>query len=152
MSNPYYRRGRGLGFDFPSGDDIPYTDDPFGPLPGETWGTPPPANTGGVVYVVKAGDTLARIAAAYRTTVQAIAQANGIANVNRIYVGQRLTIPGATAATPPQSGTSAPNPNRTNTTTPPPQDEAAKKKAQEMQMYLLLGGAVLLVVVLLATD
>lgn len=62
----------------------------------------PPA-TG--VYVVKAGDTLYSIARYYRTTAWAIAQANGIYNLNHIYVGQRLMIPGAaptpTPSTPP---------------------------------------------------
>jgi LysM repeat protein len=47
------------------------------------------------VYVVKVGDTLYSIARVYRTTAWAIAQANGIYNLNHIYVGQRLIIPGA---------------------------------------------------------
>lgn len=56
----------------------------------------------GTVYTVKSGDTLSGIASKYGTTVNAIASANGITNVNLIYVGQRLTIPGS-------SGTSASN-------------------------------------------
>ena len=51
----------------------------------------PPAQTSS--YVVQPGDTLARIASRFGTTVTAIAQANGITNPNLIYVGQRLTIP-----------------------------------------------------------
>ncbi|MBN1287051.1 MAG: LysM peptidoglycan-binding domain-containing protein [Anaerolineae bacterium] len=47
------------------------------------------------LYVVQRGDTLYRIAAQYGSTVNAISAANGIANPNRIYVGQRLVIPGA---------------------------------------------------------
>ncbi|MCU0476262.1 MAG: LysM peptidoglycan-binding domain-containing protein [Anaerolineae bacterium] len=38
--------------------------------------------------------TLGRIAQRFGTTVAAIAQANGITNINLIFVGQRLTIPG----------------------------------------------------------
>lgn len=46
------------------------------------------------VYVVRPGDTLSGIATRLNTTVTALAQLNGIANVNRIAVGQRLLIPG----------------------------------------------------------
>ncbi len=45
-------------------------------------------------YVVQRGDTLARIAAEHGTTVKALAEANGITDPNRIYVGQELVIPG----------------------------------------------------------
>lgn len=47
------------------------------------------------VYVVRRGDTLYRIAKQYGSTVHTLSAANGIANPNRIYVGQRLVIPGA---------------------------------------------------------
>ncbi len=57
----------------------------------------PPAG----VYIVKVGDTLYSIARQYGTTAWAIAQANGIYNLNYIYVGQRLRIPGAAPVTPP---------------------------------------------------
>jgi LysM repeat protein len=46
-----------------------------------------------VVYTVRAGDSLAAIALAYGVTVEAIVEANGIADANRIDVGQRLIIP-----------------------------------------------------------
>jgi murein DD-endopeptidase MepM/ murein hydrolase activator NlpD len=55
----------------------------------------PAQSTGGGVYVVQNGDTLARIASRYGTTVWAIAQANGLANPSLIYVGQRLLVPAA---------------------------------------------------------
>lgn len=45
-----------------------------------------------IIYEVKAGDTLSKIAAAYKTTVKAIAELNGITNVNLIHVGQKLKI------------------------------------------------------------
>lgn len=50
------------------------------------------------VYTVKKGDTLSAIAKKYGTTVNALASANNIKNVNLIKVGQKLTIPGNTAA------------------------------------------------------
>ena len=43
-------------------------------------------------YTVQAGDTLSGIAAKFGTTWQALAQKNGLANPNVIYVGQTLTI------------------------------------------------------------
>lgn len=83
-------------------------------IPGVS-GSPAPAPTdppsdggsdGGTVgtYTVVRGDTLAAIARRFNTTFQAIASANGIANPNRIFVGQVLNIPGAPggpAPTPP---------------------------------------------------
>lgn len=57
-------------------------------------------------HVVQVGENLYRIALRYGTTVTAIAHANGITNVARIYPGQKLTIPAGTpgetpAPTPP---------------------------------------------------
>ena len=43
-------------------------------------------------YTVQAGDTLSGIAAKFGTTWKALAQKNGLANPNVIYVGQTLTI------------------------------------------------------------
>jgi len=45
-------------------------------------------------YVVQRGDTLYSIARRYGVSVWEIARANGIADVNRIWVGQVLRIPG----------------------------------------------------------
>lgn len=50
---------------------------------------------GGIVHIVRYGETLGTIAARYGTTVSAIASANSIYNINRIYAGQRLFIPAA---------------------------------------------------------
>lgn len=44
-------------------------------------------------YIVRHGDTLSSIARRFGTTAWAIARANGIQNLNHIYVGQRLHIP-----------------------------------------------------------
>ncbi|MFN2286572.1 MAG: PA14 domain-containing protein [Anaerolineae bacterium] len=60
------------------------------------------------VYIVKVGDTLYSIARVYKTTAWTIARANGIYNLNYIYVGQRLIIPGA-APTPTPAPTSSPS-------------------------------------------
>lgn len=46
-------------------------------------------------YVVQRGDNLTAIAARYGLSVEALARANGIANVNNIYSGQSLKIPKA---------------------------------------------------------
>ena len=53
---------------------------------------PPPPQT--VIHVVQPGETLARIALRYNTTVWAIAQVNDLSNPNLIHAGQRLVIPG----------------------------------------------------------
>ena len=62
----------------------------------------PPSSSG--VHVVQRGENLFRIALRYGTSVRALAAANGIANSHRVYVGQRLVIPGRgnTPAPPPQ--------------------------------------------------
>jgi LysM repeat protein len=51
------------------------------------------ASAVGQIHVVARGETLAAIATLYGLTVQQIAAANGIANPDLIYVGQRLVIP-----------------------------------------------------------
>jgi LysM repeat protein len=53
-----------------------------------------------LIHIVRWGENLYRIARYYGTTVEAIAAANGIANPNRIYAGQRLVIPDATRPSP----------------------------------------------------
>jgi LysM repeat protein len=58
-------------------------------------------------YVVKAGDTLNAIAARYGVSTSALARANGIRNINRIYIGQRLAIPGRTVSSAPATGGSS---------------------------------------------
>lgn len=60
-------------------------------------GSSPAANTAGA-YTVRPGDTLASIAARHGTTVNALVRANGLANPNRIYPGQRLILSGGSAS------------------------------------------------------
>jgi LysM repeat protein len=67
-------------------------------------------------YVVQPGDNLFRIALRFGVTVEAIQQANGIANPNLIFVGQVLQIPGGTGPVPtaaPGAPTAAPAPGGT---------------------------------------
>jgi LysM repeat protein len=56
-------------------------------------GYPPPPTQNFTTYTVRPGDTLARIAASYGTTVQAITSLNGLWNPNYIFWGQVLKIP-----------------------------------------------------------
>lgn len=51
-------------------------------------------------YTVKSGDTLGAIASAHKTSVSALAKLNGIANVNRLSIGQVLKVTGTASATP----------------------------------------------------
>lgn len=62
---------------------------------GATTGASPTRSSGGSnSYTVRSGDTLGDIAYANHTTVSSIANASGIQNVNIIYPGQIITIPG----------------------------------------------------------
>jgi N-acetylmuramoyl-L-alanine amidase len=58
----------------------------------------PPARLCTGAHVVVRGDTLSRIAWRCRSSVAAIASASGIADPDLIRIGQRLLIPGRTAA------------------------------------------------------
>ncbi len=59
---------------------------------------PVPALGSGNVYVVRPGDSLSRIARLFNTSVDALAQLNGIVNIDRIQVGQELQLPAADEA------------------------------------------------------
>ncbi|MCO6450338.1 MAG: L,D-transpeptidase family protein [Caldilineales bacterium] len=56
--------------------------------------------TAGGTHVVKRGETLSAIAVRYGVSVNALARANNIRNRNRIFVGQRLRIPGRSGNAP----------------------------------------------------
>ncbi|MDR6938873.1 LysM peptidoglycan-binding domain-containing protein [Arcanobacterium hippocoleae] len=70
-------------------------------------------------YTVKAGDTLGAIARKFGTTVNALAQANGIKNPSLIYVGQKIRISG-------NSNTSTPSPTATTTANTPARKQLVK--------------------------
>ncbi len=67
------------------------------------------ATSGPSTHIVQPGENLFRIALRYGTSVENLAQVNGITNPARIYVGQKLTIPGTggDGETPPPSGDGA---------------------------------------------
>jgi LysM repeat protein len=74
-------------------------------------------------YVVQRGDTLATIASRAGVSMAALAQANGIQNVNLIYVGQVLVIPGAPGPT--AAATTTADPTTTAATTSPATTEGS---------------------------
>lgn len=73
-------------------------------IPGASTPGPQPTSAPGggtpSTYTVVPGDTLGRIAGRFGTTVSAIASLNGITNINLIFVGQVLRIPGGTGPGP----------------------------------------------------
>jgi len=54
---------------------------------------PPAPSPEAITYTVRAGDTLAKIAGQFGTTVEEIVEANDIEDPNRIEVGQVLIMP-----------------------------------------------------------
>jgi LysM repeat protein len=72
-----------------------------------------PATGMTIMHTVQEGENLYRIGRKYGTSVQAIAQANGITDVTRITVGQKIAIPNIQATTEPE-------PTATPTLTPTP--------------------------------
>lgn len=70
--------------------------------------TSAPASSGSAeIYVVEAGDSLFGISLKFGLTIDALMQANNLTNPDFVFVGQRLTIPGAGSAASP-AGDSAP--------------------------------------------
>ena len=72
--------------------------------------TIPTCAPSGRIHVVRRGENLYRIALRYGVNAWAIARANRILNLNRIYVGQRLAIPGAPGPAPQPGPGPAPGP------------------------------------------
>ncbi|MBN1963319.1 MAG: LysM peptidoglycan-binding domain-containing protein [Anaerolineae bacterium] len=62
-------------------------------IPYGYYNPPPQYPPVGRTHVVQYGENLFRIALYYGTTVEALAAANGIWNINRVYAGQVLRIP-----------------------------------------------------------
>ncbi len=84
--------------------NIPDGQAPSAPAPASP--SAPPSGSG--IHIVQAGETLSIIAMRYGTTVNSIAQTNGISNPNLIYVGQRLTVSGGSAPAPAPAPPSSP--------------------------------------------
>ncbi|MBM7113369.1 LysM peptidoglycan-binding domain-containing protein [Archangium primigenium] len=64
----------------------------------------PPPVVASSTYRVRAGDTLSKVAERHGVSVETLVQANGIADANRIAIGQLLTIPsGRSQARPPSA-------------------------------------------------
>lgn len=63
--------------------------------PGSLPGT---GSTADQTYTVKNGDTLGAIAGRFASSSSAIVKASGLASANKIYVGQKLTIPGSSGS------------------------------------------------------
>ena len=76
---------------------------------------PAPSSGGGTTYTVRSGDSLSGIGARFGVSYQSIAAANGLANPNLIFPGQRLVIPGASG-----SGAPAPSPSPSPSPSGPP--------------------------------
>ncbi|MBX3012599.1 MAG: LysM peptidoglycan-binding domain-containing protein [Caldilineaceae bacterium] len=67
------------------------------------------------IYTIQSGDSLSAVATRFGTTVNAIMQANELADANVVYIGQRLIIPVGT-----NSNGSAPSPATAEPPTAPP--------------------------------
>ncbi|MCH7511264.1 MAG: LysM peptidoglycan-binding domain-containing protein [Chloroflexi bacterium] len=91
----------------------------------------------GSIYIVRAGDTLFSIAGQFATTVEAIVEANDIADARRLEVGQQLLIPGTVqegvvlGATAEPSPTAEPAATAEPSATPRPTDTPAPAPTQE---------------------
>ncbi|HHX73972.1 MAG TPA: LysM peptidoglycan-binding domain-containing protein [Firmicutes bacterium] len=70
---------------------------------GQTLVVPGGEKAAQAIHTVRPGDTLYKIAMQYGTTVARIAAANNISNVDLIYAGTKLVIPGADAPVGPVS-------------------------------------------------
>jgi LysM repeat protein len=75
------------------------------------------------IYVVQPGDNLYRIALRFGVSQPVLMAANGLTNPSRVYVGQRLVIPGASA--PVAAATVEPTGVAMTTATPPPATPSA---------------------------
>jgi LysM repeat protein len=92
------------------------------PLFEQPTATPAPIVSGAdCVHEVRAGENLFRLSLRYGVLVMDIARASGVTNVDRISVGQRLTIPGCgtTGQVPPPTSVPTPGTGTGDTTTPP---------------------------------
>lgn len=99
-------------------------------VPGEAPPAPPAApatanpaspSAPSTYHTVRRGETLYAIARDYGVDLEALVEANRLANPNLLYVGQRLALPGSGApASPPAAATPTPAPTPRPTQTPAP--------------------------------
>ena len=61
------------------------------------------------IHVIESGESLYTIARRYDVTAQAIVQANGLGSPDKIFVGQKIIIPGRSALAPAPTDTVAVN-------------------------------------------
>lgn len=80
--------------------------------PGQVLAIPGVDTKPDITHVVTRGETLARIAGKYGTSVSSIIDANSILNPNLILIGQQLLVPGAGFAGPGGSGGESGGPSR----------------------------------------
>ncbi|WP_203642157.1 LysM peptidoglycan-binding domain-containing protein [Levilactobacillus andaensis] len=84
-----------------------------------------------VRVTVKSGDTVAKIANQYKSSVSAIEKANSLKNVNLIYVGESLTIPDSTTST----ATAATTNNSATTSSTQTTNNYSSQKSTGMSTY-----------------
>ena len=91
-------------------------------------------------YTVRSGDTLSGIAKRNDTTVAALAKANGIKDANKISVGQKLQMPGATRTDGFESKPSRPSSPQAPTAPSAPTAPTAPGKGTPPPANEVLGG------------
>ena len=82
----------------------------------------------GSIYVVKAGDSMSVIAQRHGVSLTKLLAANKLADASRIYVGQKIIIPGTVSA--PAPATPAPAPTPRAGLPVPQQDRAGRRREQ----------------------
>jgi membrane-bound lytic murein transglycosylase D len=81
-------------------------------------------------HTVRRGETLSAIATRYRTTSSALARANGLRNVDRIYVGMRLRIPGTSVPVAEETPTTVAAATAPRESAPAPRAASAARPAR----------------------
>jgi LysM repeat protein len=93
------------------GAKAPATPAPSTPTPSTpAHSTPATPSGAGSIYVVKAGDSMSVIAQRHGVSLTKLLAANKLADASRIYVGQKIVIPGTVSAPAPTTPAPAPAP------------------------------------------
>ncbi|MCH5464005.1 LysM peptidoglycan-binding domain-containing protein [Levilactobacillus tujiorum] len=88
-----------------------------------------------VRVTVKSGDTVAKIANQYKSSVSSIESANNLKNVNLIYVGESLVVPSTTSTSTATTTQAAQTTQTTQTTTPSTTTQKQYKQYRSTQNY-----------------